>query len=157
MKKTKIADIIKGAKKYLPQVDEERIMKAYEYAKAAHEGQKRANGEPYIHHPLETTMILLALKPDEDSIVAALLHDVLEDTDRTPEEAEKEFGPNVVMLLKGLEKLGNIYYQGRERQVENLRKMFLAMAKDIRVILIKLCDRLHNMRTLQHLKPEKRK
>jgi len=132
-------------------------MRAYEFAKKAHEGTKRNSGEPYIQHPLETTKILLDLRPDEDSIIAALLHDVLEDTPTTVDDIRKNFKEGVVPLLKGLEKLGKIYYQGRERQVENLRKMFLAMAKDIRVILIKLCDRLHNMRTLEHVKPDKRK
>lgn len=118
---------------------------------------KRVSGEPYIQHPLETAYILLDLKPDEDSIIAALLHDVLEDTAVSVEDVREELGERIVPLLKGLEKLGKIYYQGRERQVENLRKMFLAMAKDIRVILIKLCDRLHNMRTLEHIKPDKQK
>ena len=156
-KKTGINEIIKGAKKYLPHVNEGRILKAYELAKEAHKGQLRASGEPYIQHPLEVARILLTLKPDEDSIVACLLHDVLEDTDTKIEKLEKEFGSSVVPLLKGMEKLGNVYYRGRERQVENLRKMFLAMSNDIRVILIKLCDRLHNMRTLYHIPEEKRK
>ncbi len=97
------------------------------------------------------------LKPDEDSIIAAILHDVLEDTTTTTDDIREHFDERIIPLLKGLEKLGKIYYQGRERQVENLRKMFLAMAKDIRVILIKLCDRLHNMRTLEHKRPEKQK
>ena len=132
-------------------------MKAYHMAERAHEGQKRDNGDPYITHPLATTMILLDLKPDEDSIIAALLHDVLEDTPVTAEDIREEFDERVVDLLKGLEKLGKIYYQGQERQIENLRKMFLAMAKDIRVILIKLCDRLHNMRTLEYVRQDKQK
>ncbi|MBU0705733.1 bifunctional (p)ppGpp synthetase/guanosine-3',5'-bis(diphosphate) 3'-pyrophosphohydrolase [Patescibacteria group bacterium] len=141
-------------------MNEERILKAYEFAKKAHEESDhpfRESGEPYIQHPLETAKILLDLKPDEDALIAAILHDVLEDTRTTVDDIQKELGDRIVPLLKGLEKLGKIYYQGRERQVENLRKMFLAMAKDIRVILIKLCDRLHNMRTLDHIKPEKRK
>lgn len=117
----------------------------------------RNSGEPYIQHPLETAKILLELKPDEDSIIAAILHDVLEDTETSANDIRENFDERIIPLLKGLEKLGKIYYQGRERQVENLRKMFLAMAKDIRVILIKLCDRLHNMRTLEHIKPEKQK
>ncbi|MBN2306528.1 bifunctional (p)ppGpp synthetase/guanosine-3',5'-bis(diphosphate) 3'-pyrophosphohydrolase [Candidatus Peregrinibacteria bacterium] len=157
LKKTTINDIIKGAKKYLPQVNEERILKAYEFAKKAHEGTTRYSGDPYIQHPLETANILLELRPDEDSIIAALLHDVLEDTHTTADDIREHFDERITPLLKGLEKLGKIYYQGRERQVENLRKMFLAMAKDIRVILIKLCDRLHNMRTLEYIQPEKRK
>jgi len=155
--KTHINDIIKEAKTYLPNVDGERILRGYEFAKEAHKGVFRCGGEPYIEHPLETASILMHFKPDEDSIIAALLHDVLEDTDITADEIEKEFGARVIPLLKGLEKLGKIKYQGQERQVENLRKMFLAMAKDIRVILIKLCDRLHNMRTLECLKTEKQK
>ncbi|MDH5596651.1 MAG: bifunctional (p)ppGpp synthetase/guanosine-3',5'-bis(diphosphate) 3'-pyrophosphohydrolase [Candidatus Peregrinibacteria bacterium] len=158
MKKANIQDIIKEAKTYLPKLDEERVLKAFEYAKKAHEGQKRENGAPYIEHPLEVTKILLQLKPDEDSIIAALLHDVLEDNESiTAEDIRPLFGERVIPLLKGMEKLGKIYYQGEERQIENLRKMFLAMAKDIRVILIKLCDRLHNMRTLQHVRPDKQK
>lgn len=157
MKKATIKDIIKTAKKYLPHADEERLMRAYKFAEKAHEGVFRSSGEPYIQHPVETAAILLELKPDEDSIIAALLHDVLEDTEVTADEIEKEFGASVMPLLKGLEKLGKISYQGKERQVENLRKMFMAMAKDIRVILIKLCDRLHNMRTLGCLKEEKQR
>lgn len=157
MKKTTISDIIKGVKSYLPEADGERILRAYKFAEKAHEGMKRESGEPYIQHPLETAMILVDLRPDEDSIIAALMHDVLEDTEVTVEDIGNQFDERVLPLLKGLEKLGKIYYQGRERQVENLRKMFLAMAKDIRVILIKLCDRLHNMRTLEHVKPDKQR
>jgi len=157
MKKATINDIIKGVKEYLPNVDEDRIFRAYKFAEKAHEGMTRDSGEPYIQHPLETAKILLDLKPDEDSIIAALLHDVLEDTDVSVDDIRDQFDERIIPLLKGLEKLGKIYYQGRERQVENLRKMFLAMAKDIRVILVKLCDRLHNMRTLEHVKPEKQK
>lgn len=157
MKKVTITDIIKGAKKYLPQVNEERILKAYKFAEKAHENMVRSSGEPYINHCLQTASILLDLKPDEDSIIAALLHDVLEDTSISVDDIKEQVDERVVPLLKGLEKLGKIYYHGEERQVENLRKMFLAMAKDIRVILIKLCDRLHNMRTLEYVKPEKRK
>jgi len=151
-----IHGIIKGARAYLPEINEERIFMAYEYAKRAHDGQVRSSGDPYIQHPLEATKILLELKPDETTIIACLLHDVLEDTDMSSEELEKAFGPNVLLLLKGMEKLSTVYYRGKERQVENLRKMFLAMAKDIRVILIKLCDRLHNMKTLQYIPEHKR-
>ncbi len=157
MKKATINDIIKGVKSYLPNADGDRIMRAYKFAEKAHEGVIRSSGEPYIQHPVETAMILMDLKPDEDSIIAALMHDILEDTDVTVEDIRDQFDERIIPLLKGLEKLGKIYYQGRERQVENLRKMFLAMAKDIRVILVKLCDRLHNMRTLEHVKPDKQK
>ena len=153
-----IDGVIKKAKSYLPTFDEKRVRAAYELAAKAHEGVYRASGDPYIQHPLEVVDILLSLKPDEDSIVAALLHDVLEDSEISVDELRKNFGESIIPLLKGLEKLRKVYYRGRERQIENLRKMFLAMAKDIRVILIKLADRLHNMRTLQYLlKKEKQK
>ena len=156
-KKATISDIIKGAKQYLPHFDEKLLIKAYEFAKNAHEGQFRASGEPYIQHPLEVAAILITLRPDEDSLVTCLLHDVIEDTKTNIDDIRKEFGEGVVPLLKGMEKLGAVYYRGRERQVENLRKMFIAMATDIRVILIKLADRLHNMRTLQYIPEEKQK
>ncbi len=153
-----IEGIIKKAKTYLPSLDEKRLRFAYEFASEAHAGQERFSGEPYIQHPLEVANILLTLRPDEDSIIAALLHDVLEDTPTELDEIRKHFGDEMIPLLKGLEKLGKVHYRGRERQIENLRKMFLAMAKDIRVVLIKLADRLHNMRTLEHLnKDDKRK
>ncbi|MBN2087384.1 bifunctional (p)ppGpp synthetase/guanosine-3',5'-bis(diphosphate) 3'-pyrophosphohydrolase [Candidatus Peregrinibacteria bacterium] len=155
--KVTIGEIIKGAKKYLPHVDEKRVLKAYEIAKKAHKGQKRASGEPYINHPLNVAKILIDLKPDEDSIIAALLHDVIEDTEMKVDELSEIFGESIVPLLNGMEKLKNVYYRGRERQIENLRKMFIAMSNDIRVILIKLADRLHNMRTLEFLREEKQK
>jgi GTP diphosphokinase / guanosine-3',5'-bis(diphosphate) 3'-diphosphatase len=157
MSKATIQEIIRGAKSYLPHVDEKRLIKAYEFAKKAHEGALRNSGDPYIEHPLEATKILLGLRPDENSLVACILHDVIEDTGFNIDDMRKEFGENIVPLLKGMEKLGTVYYRGHERQVENLRKMFLAMADDIRVILIKLADRLHNMRTLQYLPKEKQK
>lgn len=152
-----IDGLIKKAKVYLPTLNGKRVKAAYEFADKAHHGQRRESGEPYIIHPLEVTEILLDMKPDEDSIIASLLHDVLEDTDTGIEEIRKAFGDQIIPLLKGLEKLGKVYYQGRDRQVENLRKMFLAMAKDIRVIIIKLADRLHNMRTIDHVKTDKQK
>ncbi|PIZ71743.1 (p)ppGpp synthetase [Candidatus Peregrinibacteria bacterium CG_4_10_14_0_2_um_filter_43_11] len=155
-KPSTIYDIIKGAKKYLPQINEQRVMRAYEFAKKAHEGQTRNSGVPYIQHPMEAAKILLSLHPDEDSIVTSLLHDVLEDTEVTLDEITKVFGKQIAPLLTGLEKLGKVYYRGEDRQVENLRKMFIAMAKDIRVILIKLADRLHNMRTLECIPEHKR-
>ncbi len=157
IKKPTIGEIIKSAKKYLPNVDEKRLIKAYEIAKKAHEGQIRASGEPYINHPLHVAKILIDLRPDEDSLIAAILHDVMEDTDTKIDELKEIFGESVVPLLKGMEKLKNVYYRGRERQIENLRKMFIAMSNDIRVILIKLADRLHNMRTLNFLPEEKQK
>jgi len=133
------------------------VWQAYEIAKKAHAKQKRSSGAPYIEHPLAVTKLLLQLKPDEDSLVVALLHDVLEDTDYSLEELTQQFGQAIAPLLTGLEKLENVYYRGQERQIENLRKMFLAMAQDIRVILIKLADRLHNMQTLQYVREDKQK
>ncbi len=150
-KELTIDGVIKRAKKYLPDLDEKRLKHAYDFAGKAHEGQMRCSGKPYICHPLAVADILVELKPDEDSLIAGLLHDVLEDTSVGIDEIKKEFGEDVIPLLKGLQKLSKVHYRGRERQIENLRKMFLAMAKDIRVILVKLADRLHNMRTLGYL------
>jgi len=136
----------------------EIIEKAYRVAEAAHRGQLRNSGEDYILHPLEVAKILAELEMDESTIAASLLHDVVEDTSYTIEDIEREFGPEVALLVDGVTKLGRLEYKSKvERQVENLRKMFLAMAKDIRVILIKLADRLHNMRTLKYHSIDKQK
>ena len=143
------------ASKNIPNLNKERISAAYEFAKKAHKGQKRASGEDYIIHPLEVASILLTLHPDEESIIAAILHDVVEDTPVTLEEIEKEFGHTVAELAKGLEKFSAIHIKDEDQQINNWRKMFLSMAKDIRVVFIKLCDRLHNMRTLHFLPPHK--
>ena len=148
--------IISALKKYQVTADTSLVMRAYELAKDAHKNQVRSSGEPYIIHPLNVADILTQLKIDDITITAALLHDVVEDTTYTLEEMEEKFGYEVAMLIDGVTKLGRIEYKSKEElQLENYRKMFLAMAKDIRVIMIKLADRLHNMRTLKYMPEEK--
>ena len=147
-----IDDVLKLAKEKNRQVDSKKIIRAYEYAKEKHGDQKRRSGEPYIIHPVQVAYILAGLEMDTDTICAALLHDVVEDTDTTNEDLVKEFGESVAEMVDGVTKLGKLQYTTKEeQQVEDYRKMFLAMGKDIRVILIKLADRLHNMRTLKFL------
>ena len=150
-------DLIEKVKLYHPSSDLSDIERAYKVAKKAHEGQFRKSGEPYIIHPLCVAIILAELELDKESIIAGLLHDVVEDTGMTSEDVAKEFGDEVALLVDGVTKLTQLNYQHDkiEVQAENLRKMFLAMAKDIRVILIKLADRLHNMRTMQYQSPAK--
>ena len=150
-------DLIEKVKMYHPSSDLSDIERAYKVAKKAHEGQFRKSGEPYIIHPLCVAIILAELELDKESIIAGLLHDVVEDTVMTSEDVAKEFGDEVALLVDGVTKLTQLNYQHDkiEVQAENLRKMFLAMAKDIRVILIKLADRLHNMRTMQYQSPAK--
>lgn len=150
-------DLIARVYKYHPSDDISLIEKAYRLAYDAHKDQARKSGEPYIIHPLCVAIILADLEMDKETIAAGLLHDVVEDTIFTTGEIEEKFGSDVALLVDGVTKLGNLQYDGDkiEQQAENLRKMFLAMAKDIRVIIIKLADRLHNMRTLKHMAPEK--
>ena len=152
-------ELIASVRKYHPSTDISMIEKAYRIARDAHEGQSRKSGEPYIIHPLCVGIILADLELDKETIVAGLLHDVVEDTVMTSEEIAQEFSGEVALLVDGVTKLGQLSYSADkvEVQAENLRKMFLAMAKDIRVIMIKLADRLHNMRTLKYMKPEKQK
>lgn len=152
-----INELVAEIKKYNPASDGELIKRAYRYAADAHGTQIRYSGEPYIKHPLAVAEILAMLQLDDITIVAGLLHDVIEDTNITSFNIIKEFGEEVALLVDGVTKLGKLEYKSREeQQVENLRKMFIAMAKDIRVILIKLADRLHNMRTLRYHQSEKR-
>ena len=149
--------LIERVRKYHPSDDISMIERAFDIAYHAHEGQCRKSGEPYIIHPLWVGIILANLELDKETIVAGILHDVVEDTILTDEEIKDQFGKEVALLVDGVTKLGKLSYSSDklEVQAENLRKMFLAMAKDIRVILIKLADRLHNMRTLQFMRPEK--
>ena len=152
-------ELISSVKKYHPSDSVHMIEKAYEIASKAHEGQVRKSGEPYIIHPLCVAIILADLELDKETIVAGILHDVVEDTVMTEEELTELFGSEVALLVDGVTKLGQLNYSSDklEVQAENLRKMFLAMAKDIRVILIKLADRLHNMRTLEYMPERKQK
>jgi GTP pyrophosphokinase len=153
----KIEEIIKKAKEYLKELDEAKVIKAYESASMSHKGQKRLSGEPYISHPLNVAYIVADLRLDETSIIAALLHDVIEDTGYTSESIKAEFGEPIAIIVEGLTRINKLDFQSSmEEQAENLRKMLIAMSNDIRIILIKLADRLHNMRTLSNLDPGKR-
>jgi len=145
-------------KEYNPALDAQRLFRAFTYADNAHAGQLRKDGSPYITHPLAVAEIVAELELDTDSIIAALLHDTIEDTGATHEDIAKRFGPTVANLVEGVTKLTRVQYTSKEEeQMENLRKMLMAMAKDIRVILIKICDRLHNMRTMEYQSPRKQK
>ena len=148
--------LLKDVRSYHPSEDLSMITKAYEVAKEQHKEQKRKSGEPYIIHPLCVAIILADLEMDKETIAAGLLHDVVEDTGMTLAEVEKEFNPDVATLVDGVTKLTklNLNSDKVEMQAENLRKMFVSMAKDIRVIIIKLADRLHNLRTLEYQSPE---
>ena len=152
------AQLAEAIEKSNKSYDLPRIEAAYELAKKAHEGQVRSSGDPYISHPIAVAVILVGLGMDSDTIIGALLHDVVEDTSVTLEDIEKLFGADVAELVDGVTKLANIPYSSRaEQQAENVRKMLLAMAKDVRVVIIKLADRLHNMRTLDFRIPEKQR
>jgi GTP pyrophosphokinase len=145
-------------KKYHPNPDLDVLKKAYDFAVECHKGQIRASGEPYFTHVEETALLVCKLKLDEPSVIASLLHDTIEDSDVTREDLQREFGPGVADIVEGVTKLTRIEFESREeKQAENFRKMLLAMAKDIRVVLVKLCDRLHNMRTLKYFSEEKQR
>jgi GTP pyrophosphokinase len=137
--------------------DKHLIIRACDFAHKAHEGQLRKSGEPYYIHVFETGVNLAMLKMDAETVAAGIMHDVLEDTQVTEDEMAKEFGEHITKLVNGVTKLGKLRYTGAERHVESLRKFFIAMADDIRVVVIKLCDRLHNIQTLEHVSPEKQK
>lgn len=152
----KIDSLIELVKKNNPDAETEMILKAYHLADGAHKDQKRLSGEAYIIHPVSVAYILAEYKMDTETIVAAILHDVIEDTSYTYDDIKEMFNEQVADLVEGVTKIGKIEYQSKEEsQAENLRKMVLAMSKDIRVILIKLVDRLHNMRTLEYMKESK--
>jgi len=151
-----INDLLKTINQEKLKVDEELVRLAYDFAQEAHRGQKRLNGDPYISHTISTAETLAKYHLDQDTIIAGLLHDVPEDTQKTLFDIEKNFGKDVANLVEGITKLGKLKYRGIERYIENLRKMFVAMASDIRVIFIKFADRLHNLKTLEALPPKKR-
>ena len=143
-------------RKYIPGADMERIDRAVRYAEEKHSGQTRKDGSPYIIHPLAVAEIVAEMGLDTDAVLGALLHDCIEDTDASHDDISRLFGTTVAELVEGVTKLTRVNFSSNEQaQMENLRKMFMAMSKDIRVVLIKIADRLHNMRTMQYQTPEK--
>jgi len=150
-----IDDLIKKVIEYCPDADTDILRLAYDFAFQAHDGQTRKSGEPYITHPLAAAHILSNMRIDPVIIAATLLHDVPEDTPITLQEIEDNFGAEIASLVRGITKLGKLKYRGVERYIENLRKMFVAMAEDIRVMIIKFADRIHNLSTLGALPPQK--
>lgn len=152
---SRINYLIEQIRVYDPSLNEGLIREAYTFAEEAHRGQTRTNGEPYINHCIETAINLAAMRMPQGIIISGLLHDVPEDTERTLEEVTERFGEDVGAMVGGITKLGKLKYRGMERYLENLRKMFLAMAADVRVVIIKFADRLHNLETLDALPPKK--
>ena len=153
----RINDILDKAQTYLTAEELEMIQKAYIYSATVHQGQVRLSGEPYLTHPMEVAGILVDMKLDSATIISGLLHDTIEDTLTTKEQIEREFGKDVSFLVSGLTKLSRISFGSQEeRQAENFRKMILAMSSDIRILMVRLADRIHNMRTLQYQKPDRR-
>src|SRR5215470_16413618 len=151
-------DILDKVEAYNPQTDQDLLRRAYVFSAREHRGQVRRSGDPYLVHPLNVAAILAEMKADDVAIVVGLLHDVLEDTLTTKESIAQQFGPEVADLVDGLTKISRFSYVSREEaQAETFRKMVLAMVSDLRVVLVKLADRLHNMRTLGHLPPERRR
>ncbi|HEX2496785.1 MAG TPA: HD domain-containing protein, partial [Gaiellaceae bacterium] len=151
-----INELIAEVAEYNPDLDRDLIARAFRFAAAAHEGQQRRSGEEFIHHPYSVARICAELQLDDETIAAALLHDVVEDTDVSLEDVKAEFGDEIAQLVDGVTKLTRVSFQSREQaQAENYRKMVLAMAEDLRVIFIKLADRLHNLRTIEYLGKQK--
>src|SRR3954463_4000338 len=152
----RLNDILDAVTSYHPKADVDLIKKAYVYCAKVHAGQVRKTGEPYLIHPLAVAGILAQLRLDEASVVAGLLHDTVEDTLATLEEVEELFGKDIAGIVDGVTKLGQVKFNNAEEKLaENFRKMLVAMARDIRVLLVKLADRLHNMRTLEHMRPDR--
>lgn len=149
--------LLRQIRKYNNESDTKLVRLAYEFAAQAHKGQLRKSGEPYIMHPLSAAYVLAALHIDKTIVMATLLHDVPEDTPVTLEEIEQNFGTDIAGMVRGITKLGKLKYRGAERYIENLRKLFVAMAEDVRVMIIKFADRIHNLMTLEVLPPEKQK
>jgi guanosine-3',5'-bis(diphosphate) 3'-pyrophosphohydrolase len=153
---TELSALIEAIPKYQPGADLDLLARAYRFSAASHDGQQRASGEPYLSHPLQVAGLLVDFKMDVTTVTAGLLHDVLEDTETTKADLEREFGHEIAELVDGVTKLGKLAFSSREeRQAENFRKMLVAMARDLRVLMIKLADRLHNMRTLDYLPSDK--
>jgi len=151
-----IDDLCKKILAYYPRADLDQVKEAFEFSKKAHSGQIRRSGEPYIFHPLGVAAILADLKLDLPSIITALLHDTVEDTQISLAEIQEKFGPVIAQLVDGVTKISRMSFRNtHEKQGENIRKMIFAMGKDVRVVLVKLADRLHNMRTLNHMPPHK--
>jgi RelA/SpoT family (p)ppGpp synthetase len=151
-------DLVEKVLSYNPKANEALLNRAYVYAMKAHGQQKRASGDPYFSHPLEVASILTGLKLDDETIATALLHDTIEDTQTTKDEIERFFGPNIAALVDGLTKIEKLNLVSKKtQQAENFRKLLIAISSDVRVLLVKLADRLHNMRTLEHMRPDKRR
>src|SRR6202012_5875139 len=154
----KFRELLKSVRANRPNDDPDIIRKAWEFCLKHHKGQLRASGEPYVLHPLEVALVLAEMKLDSTAIAAGLLHDAVEDTPVTTEDIVAKFGEQVAHIVEGVTKIDKIQFANREdRQAENVRKRLLAMVSDVRVVLIKLADRLHNMRTLEHLAPERQR
>ncbi len=150
-------NLVAKIKSYNPQLDVGLLDKAYAIAKKHHENQYRKSGEPFVVHPLEVAKILADIELDQTSIISAMLHDLIEDTEFTYEKVKSEFGEKIANIINGVTKLDRIVFSSREeKQVENLRKMIIAMSEDVRIIVVKLADRLHNMRTISSISKEKR-